>query len=206
MAGIYSIFGIENRVAFFGVQAILYLISCLCFAWAFARRTSPRIATITLWFLLFLPSVQHIIFSADRELLALSLFLLFTTAALELIAKPSWKWAILLALPLGFLLITYSPYVYLPLFVFACFLLLKVPWRYVLVCLLITLIPVGVWAARNDRITGSFCLTRCHSLAVVWYVRGEQAEQVHGLEPFWCLWAEYISRDWHPVAAVVSMR
>jgi hypothetical protein len=29
-----------------------------------------------------------------------------------------------------------------------------------------------------------------------WYVRGEQSETVHGLEPLKCLYAEYVSRDW----------
>jgi hypothetical protein len=45
-------------------------------------------------------------------------------------------------------------------------------------------------------VTGRAALSGTFRPAVTWYVRGKQAEHLRGTEPFMCLWAEYISRDW----------
>jgi hypothetical protein len=52
------------------------------------------------------------------------------------------------------------------------------------------------WALRNASYDGQLRIIDGRRTAIMWYVRGEQAEQVQGIEPLRCLWSEYVSRDW----------
>jgi len=196
LAAIYSVFGVGNRYAVFIIQMLAYFGVCLLFIKRLQHSTSDAAALSCLWFLLFLPSIYHILFSFNRELLTLSLFLVVTQAVFGLLKKPTWIDTIVCGAALGFLLITYSPFVYFPVAFIPLLFWYRIAWKYIAVITILMILPLLMWAVRNERITNEFCLTRCNSTVMVWYVRGEQAEHISGVEPFMCLWAEYVSRDW----------
>ena len=53
-----------------------------------------------------------------------------------------------------------------------------------------------LWGVRNLQADGHFRFIDPDRTAVMWYVRGEQAERVTAWEAPKCLWSEYISRNW----------
>lgn len=197
LAGIYAIFGAEQRGVFFIIQGLLYLAAAILFWRELRHAVSRRAADITLLLLLTFPAAFHVVFSPLREALALSAFLLFSAAFLRLASdRRCWRAAIGGGIALGWLIITYIPYLLFPPFVLLLGWWLGVRWRHLLALLMIAMIPVAVWGVRNQQQVGMLCLTGCHRGALAWYVRGEQAETIRGMEPFRCLYAEYVSRDW----------
>src|SRR3989338_4097432 len=204
LAFIYAFFGIGNRIALFAVQGILVACSAWVFARQLARISSPRVGELFLLILFLLPSVYHSIFSALRESLALSLLMLVASGLLCLLHRPTWRTTTLTGLLLGCLLLTYAPYLLLPLFLVPFLLLLRLRVSHLIVLCIIPLLFAAAWGYRNAGVTGEACLTGCSRAAAAWYVRGEQAEQISGFEPVRCLWAEYISRDWSTVSFACS--
>jgi 4-amino-4-deoxy-L-arabinose transferase-like glycosyltransferase len=196
LAGIYTFFGIENRVAIFLLQGLLYLLSVLLFAKALRQISSERVALLATVLLLTFPAVFHTIFSVYRENLALSIQLLLASAYIRWMQRPSWKAAIVTGVLSGVLILTYIPFLFFPVAFIPLVVLQRLPKRYLAALVLIPYAIVGLWGLRNMQATGAFMLTGGERTAIMWHVRGEQAEHVRGLEPFKCLWAEYISRDW----------
>lgn len=196
LAGIYFVFGLENRTAIFLLQAILYFVTVVVFTRELKHHTSDRIAGIALLFLLLTPSIFRIVFSVYRECLALSIFLLFATFLLKTRREPSWNNALIAGLTLGCLLLTYFPFVFFPIFLLALGFLWKMNKRHLALLILIPYLFIGAWGLRNVSQFGTFSVAG--SFRSVWsiYVRAEQAEHLTGTEPLKCLWAEYISRDW----------
>ncbi len=196
LAGVYSISGTGNRFAVFFVQGLLYLAAAFLFCRELARHTSARIGVLCLLLLLTLPSAFHVIFSLNRELLALSLFLLLAASFLRLTQSPSWRPAIFGGLAFGGLILTYIPLVLFPFFVLPLFWFHRIPKKYMIAFFGVPLLCTALWMARNYRIEGQLCLAGCYRANQQWAVRGMQAEHLRGFEPFRCLWSEYISRDW----------
>jgi len=196
LAGIYIVFGEENRVAIFAMQALLYAAALYFFMTEASRLIGKHAGFLLLVFGLLFPSVLHAIFSPDRELLALVFALLGTTFMFRLHRTKSWSDALLAGACIGYLLITYSPFLLFPIWLLPVLFFLKIDWKKVLVFLIVAFIPMAIWGTRNHLQTGQACVTGCSRAAVAWHVRGEQAEHLRGVEPFMCLWAEYISRDW----------
>ncbi len=101
-----------------------------------------------------------------------------------------------MGLVLGLVILTYYSFVFLPFFLFATWVTQKRPLNNVAVMMAVCVLTVSLWGLRNYSYDGQFRIIDSRRAAVMWYVRGEQAERIRGLEPFWCLWSEYISRDW----------
>lgn len=196
LAVIYRIFGVGNRPVVYIFQMLLYFGASLLFVHRLRKLITDRAALLTLSFLLFLPSIYHVVYSFNRELLTLVLFMIVAQAVVVLMQRPRWIDACIAGAAFGYLLITYSPFIYLPVAFLPLLLWIRIPWKHVAAITLLTILPVVFWALRNEKITHELCLTRCNSTVQIWYVRGEQAENVKGVEAFWCLWAEYVSRDW----------
>lgn len=196
LAVIYRIFGVGNRPVVYIFQMLAYFGASLLFVHRLRRFISDRAVLLTLGFLLFLPSIYHVVYSFNREFLTLALFMIVAQAVVGLMQRPRWIDALVAGAAFGFLLITYSPFIYLPVALLPLLLVVRIPWKHVVCITLLTIIPVLFWALRNQRVTHEFCLTRCNSTVQIWHVRGIQAEELHGIEPIMCLWAEYVSRDW----------
>lgn len=198
LALVYALFGIENRVAIFAVQASLFVLVSFLFVQEFHKRTSERVATLLFFLLLLFPASFHVVFSANRESLALSLGLLAATVLLRYERLRAVRDAFVASILLGLLILTYMPFLLLPL-VLGVFLAIgwRVRWPHLGILVLTPMLFATLWGIRNTIVSGSLCLSGCQRpAAVAWYVRGEQAQHLRGLEPLKCLWAEYISRDW----------
>ena len=193
---VYFLFGIENYLPVFLIQGVLFFVSVLFLVRTLSRFCDERCVTICLYLLLLMPSFFHAEISLLREGLTLSLCILFATYLLRFTHNPSWQSAWIAALLLGMIILTYTPFVLLPFFLVAFVLILKLPYRYLLVLFCIPFLFVALWSGRNFAHTGDFRFTGDLRSSWMWHVRGEQAEHIRGLEPFKCLWAEYISRDW----------
>jgi len=176
LAGIYSVFGLENHAAAFIAQALLYLLACTLFTRELKRVTSTGTATLCFVLLLSLPSVYHVILSLNRECLALSLLLLCATFFLRWQRSHRFLDAAMSGIFLGAVIVTYAVYLLFPFFLLPLIWHLRLPWRqygaFVACCALV----VSLWGIRNERIRGRPCLTGCTRSAEFWYVRGEQAE------------------------------
>lgn len=196
LAAIYFFVGTENPLATLFIQGLVYLCSVCFFVTELKRHTTKRIAHSAFFFLLLAPPIFHAELTFYRDGLTLSLLLFFATAFLSFMRRPSWGAASLSGLFLGFIIFTYLPFLFLPFFLIILFWLLALPRKYLLAVLGIPFLIVFFWGMRNFSHDGHFRLTNSHRTTVMWYARAEQAEQVQGLEPYRCLFAEYISRDW----------
>ncbi len=197
LAAIYRIFGLENRLGIFLMQGILTLLAILLFASELRRHvSSERIASTVLVLFVLLPSVYHTVFSAYRENFALILVLFFAASFLRLQRSPSFSAAILGGVLLGSLLLTYIPFLFFPVFLIPLAWVLPIPKRHLFTVVLIPYIFILLWSGRNFLQGGGFRIAAPERTAIMIYVRGEQAEHIRGLEPFRCLWAEYVSRNW----------
>ncbi len=196
LAGIYAVFGTENTLAIYLVQAILYWAACLIFVSALEHRVSRRIASICFILLLTSPSVLHSIFIVYREALTLSMMLLLAASILSYVRKRNWYKALIIGMLLGLLPLVYFSFVFLPLGVLVYLWYERGKLEQLLVILILAIVITSAWGFRNQRATGTFMIVWPARTDILWYVRGEQSEKVRGLEPFLCLYAEYISRDW----------
>lgn len=196
LATVYTIARGESRAAAFLAQGLLYLIASLIFTRELRRSFGARVADFTLFFLLLLPPAFHVIFSVIRETLTLSMFMLLTASLLALLRAPRWATAIGGGIAFGFVILGYIPYMLYPIWVIALFWFFPLPKKFLFPVIGIPLLMLSLWGARNAAYTGRPCLTGCYRSAVQWYVRGERAETLRGLEPLKCLWSEYVSRDW----------
>ncbi len=193
---IYFIFGIESVVGLSLVQIVMLFLAAWYFCSQAERRIGARAAGLCFLLLLSSGSVFHTIFSAYRECLALSLLMLFSGLFFSSeIARAWWK-NVLMGLLFGFLILTYYPFIFFPPVLLFIFWIRRLSLRSAVTIMLICYVVVGLWAFRNYLQSGKFRVIDDRRTAVMWYVRGEQTEHVHGLEPILCLWAEYVSRDW----------
>ncbi len=196
LAGVYSIFGLQNGMAAFLIQALLYLAAVV----VFCRVTRPSIGDsatyITAAVLLLSPLIFKVTFSLYRESLALSLFLFVTSALITWIRTRKIQFAALSGALLGCAILVYAPLLLLPIFLLPFFFFLKLKWQHIALFLCAVAIACAPWVVRNIQLQGSPCFTGCYRNVLQWYVRAEQSEQLFGLEPLRCLHAEYISRDW----------
>jgi 4-amino-4-deoxy-L-arabinose transferase-like glycosyltransferase len=193
---IYFFFGTENVVAFSIVQATFFFLAASAFYSQLRRKTGTRAAGITFLLLLTSGSVFHTIFSAYRENLTLSLLLFFGALFLSSEYRRAWWKIVAMGLLFGAAILTYYPLIFFPpVLLFVC-------WRQqrslrdAAIIILLCYALVGRWALRNYGYTDKLQVIDSRRTGVMWYVRGEQAEHVKGFEPFLCLWAEYVSRDW----------
>lgn len=196
LVAVYAIFGIENPVGFSLAQLVLLFLSSWYFCAQAGRLTGPRAAGICFLLLLTSGSVLHTVFSAYRECLALSLLMIFAALFLSSEKSSAWWKAILMGLVLGALILTYYSFIFFPPALFLLWWMRRLSLKHAAVVILVCYGFVGVWALRNFSYDGKFRVINSNRTAIIWYVRGEQAQHLHGLEPLWCLWAEYISRDW----------
>lgn len=196
LAVIYSIAGIHNHTAVFIVQAILHIVACLLLLQAVMPFTGRRASLLALGFLLFSPPVFHVLFALTRESYSLSLAMLLTVSLLHVQTSGHLRFAAYAGVLLGLLILSYSPFLLFPFFAIAVLLLWRVSWKSILLMTLLAGAVVAPWGIRNRQHTDMLCLTGCYRAALQWYVRGEQAQHIRGIEPIKCFWAEYVSRDW----------
>ncbi len=196
VAVVYSVFGLWNGIAVFAVQAVLYWLLSLFLSQKLASIFGKRTASIFFFLLLTSPSVLHGIFIVYREAFALLLLLGLSIAILSILERYRLRTAILIGVLLGFLPLAYYSFIFLPLFVLLYLWYRRVPKKALLWMFVLTAAILSFWGFRNQRIDGHFRIIGSDRTTVMLYARGEQAERLHGVEPFLCLWAEYVSRDW----------
>jgi hypothetical protein len=196
LAGIYAVFGVENRVAVFVLQGLLFLCAAVLFTREFEKHAGKRAAGLSLLLIVLIAPVYHTVFSLYRESLALSLAMLFITMTLQLVRTKRWQSAALAGVLLGLTTLTYTTFLLLPVVLLPLLLFLRAGWKNLVLLMFAFAVTMSPWAIRNSLQTGSMCLTGCNRSAIQWYVRGVQTRDLHGLEPLRCLYSEYISRDW----------
>ena len=193
---IYLFFGNQNYIAAYFMQSFMFFCSALVFFHAIRRTVHERARLLMLGLLFLYPSIFHINYALTRESLALSSLLLLFSAFLALVDRPTLKLAATLGGLLGFIILTYAPFILLPLPLIALLFWYKCPTKTILRACTTCALVLLPWGMRNFLLRGRPCLTGCTRSAVTWYVRGEQAKTIHGIEPLRCLYAEYVSRDW----------
>lgn len=196
LAGVYAVFGAQNVMAVFFIQAFLYLVAVLIFCRAIRPSIGDIAMCITAGVLLLSPLILKITFSLYRESLALSLFLFGISALITWIHTRKGPFAVIAGALLGCAILVYAPLLLLPIFLLPFFFILKLRWQHIVLFLCAVGIVCAPWVVRNIQLQGSPCFTGCYRNVLQWYVRAEQSEQLFGLEPLRCLYAEYISRDW----------
>lgn len=213
LAIVYMFFGYENAVAFVVTQSALLFVAALLFCGQLRRLYSARIAGIFLILLLTSGTVLHSVFSAYRECFLLIVLLLFSTLFLSNQQhRTTWK-IVLLGLILGGIILNNFMFVFFPIALFLlCFsrFLFKEKqqsfrFRDASAIALIAYSIVSLWAYRNYSYDGHFRVISDFRTSIMWYVRGEQAENLHGMEPIRCLWSEYISRNWNGRSSACSV-
>ncbi len=196
LAGIYAVFGIGNFGAVFLVHWIISALAIVCLAGEVRRAHGERAAIIAGGLLLLSAPIFHTIFTLNREALALALFQWLTCMLLRLHRTRRTADALIASALFGTLLTTYVPYMFLPAFLLPTLLWIGVRPRHVATLMIGPCVMLGLWGLWVQKHTGTFCVSTCHRSAVMWYVRGEQARELRGLEPLRCLWSEYVTRDW----------
>jgi hypothetical protein len=196
LAFVYAVAGDGNRLAIYLTQSLLYLGILLLFSKNVKKLTNARVAQIFIWIGVLFPAVWCVLLFPNREALALVLSMLSVITLIRYYHRPSYRAACLVGLVLAALILTYIPLLLLPAVFVSAWLFWRLPWRHAPVMLVCAWLPIGLWGVRNSQVLDQFCLARCTTQAVVWHVRGVQAEEVTGLEPLKCLWAEYVSRSW----------
>lgn len=193
---VYALFGVENIFGLVFMQSALLFLAAWFFCKELAHSHGERTAGITFILLLTSGSIFHALFSAYREGLALILLLVFSGLMLSLLRRSApWKGA-LIGLAFGALILTYYSFVFFPVALLVYWRIQKRSWKEILAFFVVCYGIVSLWALRNYSYDGGFRVVDSRRIAVMWHVRGEQSEQIGGLEPFGCLWAEYVSRDW----------
>lgn len=193
---IYFFFGVEQPIGLYIVQSVMLFLCAWWFCREFTRVAGERSAGIAFVLLLTSGSVIHTVFSAYRECLVLSFFLCFVAMYFSSRRLPAvWK-SMLMGVLLGLIIWSYYSFIFLPLFLIPLWLIERGKMKECLLVILVSYLTLVPWALRNYSYDGRLRVIDNRRSAVMWYVRGEQAEQVHGLEPLWCLWSEYVSRDW----------
>lgn len=196
---IYSIFGSANYDAVYITQALLHLFAVSALVVS-ARKVFPARTAYAAGFILFMfPAVFHGIFALTRESFTLSLLMLFTACILQLRVSTTFIFALLAGISFGWAVLAYVPLLLFPLFLLVALPLSGVRWWNIAITFLVAAAVVAPWGIRNYSLRGEMCLTGCYRAALQWYVRGEQSETITGLEPFSCLYSEYISRNWDGV-------
>lgn len=197
LAIVYLVAGIGNLPAVFFAQAVVLIFSALIFVTELRRHTNERIAFMTFGILLFFPAILHAVFSLNRELITLCVFLLFATVMLRTIRQGSTgKRAAIAGFLMGLMTLGYASNMLLPLFLIPFFFFIRMRWQNIALLLLCAFLPMGIWGARNYAHEGALCIAGCYRSNTAWGVRGQQAETLYGLDPLRCLAAEYITRDW----------
>lgn len=195
LAIIYAIFGVENRLGILMVQGALFACASWVFVCELSKITSQKIGTITLGFLLLSPSIIRTIFSVLRENFTLSIFLFLLTLWLAYARAPNTYKAFGMALLFSIVGITYFSYAFLPLFLLPLF--WKMPREHRAMILLLPALILSLWGVRNLHAVGEFRIIGPFRAAAMWYGRAEQAKTLRGLQPFECVYTEYITHDWN---------
>lgn len=129
-----------------------------------------------------------------REILALSLFLLFVAMLLRYIRKRSLQSAFAGAACLGGLILTYISFMFFPLFLIPMFVLFRFRSSAISLLLGIPLLFLIAWGARNALVSEWQLLNPVRS-AAIWSMRAMHAEAQDPLDPLRCVYVEYVSRD-----------
>jgi 4-amino-4-deoxy-L-arabinose transferase-like glycosyltransferase len=193
---IYALFGIENPYGLSIVQLSLVFLSAWFFCTQASRHVGERAAGICFLLLLTSGSIFHTIFSAYRECLALSLLMIFSGLFLSSEISRAWRKTLLMGVVFGSIILTYYPFIFFPPALLCVWRMRRMTVRDAAVVILVCYCIVSLWCLRNYLQGSKFRVIDDRRTAVMWYVRGEQAEHIRGIEPFMCLWAEYVSRDW----------
>lgn len=195
LAALYAVFGVETRGAIYVAQALLVLAGALCLRRELEVLFSRRASLLFLGLVLLHPAVLHVVLTPLREALALALAMFFTAWTLKSVRRGGIGHAVAAGLVLGALILTYAPYLLFPVGFIVVALLIRQKPAHVAVTIVACAAVVGIWGTRNWVQRGEPCLTGCYRSALQWYVRGEQAETIRGSEPFFCLYAEYVTRN-----------
>lgn len=197
LAATYAVFGVENPIGVFLVQGVLFMLASFLLCRSLVSLIGVRAAGLCWVLLLTSGSALHAVFSAYRECLALVLLMGFATLWVSSRGGKHTSWmAVSMGLALGCAILTYSSFVLFPLAAAALWVYERRTVRPALIILSVCYLIVAAWGLRNFSADGRFRIVDGRRADIVWYVRGEQALHVRGIEPVRCLWSEYVSRTW----------
>jgi len=200
LGALYFLFGESNRLAIYAAQAMLYLTGTLLFLRAFRSTYGERAACIALPMLLLLPPVFYLIFKIYREVVALSFFMLFAAAMLELIRQPSHSKAVSAGTALGAALLTYISFLFLPILLIPIGFFMKIRMQYLTIIVAIPIIMVTSWGMRNAAY-GDFRIMPLARAADVWTMRATQVTALSPLDPLRCIISRYFTHRFDAVPA-----
>lgn len=195
MASVYFVFGVRNVGAVLLLQSILHAGASLLFFRRIRSAISPFVAYITLAFLLLSPAIYHVVLSPLRESIVLTSFLLLSTYYLRLRQMPSWKNGLVVGICLIPIVLTYFTFIFFPFVLLLVFMIERLPSRYWLPIFLLPLTASLLWATHNYLQGGRFIVTDAHVSSSLLFTKAEKARRFTLIDPFQCLWDEYITHD-----------
>ncbi len=201
LAVLYHLFGNGNRLAVFIGHLLAFAVSAVCFLSAF-RRVAPPLASLLAVFLLFFsPAVFHLLFFGYREVFALSLLLALLAACLASARHSSVLTSLMTGALAGVFALTYMPmFLVPPALLILLVVVYRVPLTHAGIALSVFLSMLGSWGARNYHVTDGACiLGGCERSELAWAVRAEQLSTFTFADPFRCLVAEYVTRNFDAV-------
>lgn len=196
LAGVYSIFGLQNWFAVLIIQIALFILAVLFFAKELTHWVPSKTSTLFVWLLLLHPALWTAHTVILRESLSASLLLFLFAFLLQLLRTPRWQISAISGLILGILVLVSAPFFLLPIGLISFLLWYKIRPLQIGIILATCAMVIAPWGIRNMQQVGSICIAGCNRSDLQWAVRGEQAETLRGTEPLLCMYAEYISRDW----------
>ena len=204
LALIYRVFGEGGRVAIYAVSGALYLLASLFFTRELRRKFPEGITVSVLATLLFFPSLFLALSLVYREVFTMALFLFF--AGLFFWFEDSRKlWqALLMAFLLGFIVLTYIPFLFLPFVIGGLFIALGFPWKHAVLLVLIPMLFFGGWTMRNRLIEGGVVAGNQRMSGNI-YMRAQKSAYLTPSGHFTCLYKEYVLRGFPPLCYMNSI-
>lgn len=196
LAFIYSMFGVQNTFAVFLAQVMIGTISTFIFTRELVHWLPKPSVQIFTWLLLLYPSVWVAHMSILRESITLSLFLISGNFLLRSLRNQKSKDAIWTGVLVGILILVDAPFFLLPFFILPFLYFYKIKLRTLCIITISCIVILLPWTVRNYTLTGSTCIAGCNRADLQWAVRGIQAKDLRGMEPMYCLYSEYISRNY----------
>lgn len=192
---VYRMFGIGNRMAIFAMQILLCAVALFFFLREWKEHSSESIVLMTGLFMALMPALYAITFAVYRESVALSLALFVVMSLLRVQRTRAWRDVLLASLTIGALILTYFPFILLPLFLLPALFFFRIPSKYIAAFLLCAyVLPVG-WTIRNvahgDAV--ECAVPGCVRSSYAWVFRARQIRDLGMWDPAECLYIKYVT-------------
>lgn len=196
LLAVYALFGTENWFAVVITQIILFALGVRFFTRSLEGYVSKRVQTLFSWLIILHPAIWVAHVSILRESLTITLLLFIAGLCLRSMRNSKAIEMSIAGMLMGFAILTTAPLFLMPVGLIPIIVWQQVKLKHGILCALFCALTIMPWAVRNIQQTGDPCLAGCNRSGLLLALRGEQAETLRGLEPLWCMGAEYITRDW----------